>query len=502
MFVLFFHLDFATDSNRGEIFALAFMSNGLTNPNADIFISTNDPGGAQVMISLPFLPDVAGFPRTVTVTRETNQLIEFPVGIDGDFDIRVDSIVETTKSILVTSTADVSIIGLNDQDVSTDGFLALPCKDFKPADESTNLQEYRYFVFSANNDDAMFSSRILLVTCESRPDITVTLPGGEDEVVPDALRQYEAYLIERSEVDLTGTVIISDTPLAVFTGHECGQAPFAVTACDHLVEQIPPHATYGTMFFAVPFALRESGDIFRIGSLNNDNQVTVTCTRRTASGSISIDASSRTIGVGQFHEHRTLQNDGTTANYRRDFCCIETSRPAIVMQYSLGHTEDRVGENFGDPAITLVPPVTQYSNNYTVHTFDGILPPLSPERYRSYISWAVSAEFFSPDIVGDDQNLMVNGAPFSPPPLPEGSGGYVPIQCSGGRICGYGAFGQIATAIDSTITYESQREANPGIYVSIYGFVRENSYAYPAGYQCEPIGRECNINFSDALSLD
>ena len=466
------------------------MSNGLTNPNADIFISTNDPEGAQVTISLPFLPDVDGFPRTVTVTRDTNQLIEFPVGIDGDFDIRVDRTVESTKSILVTSTAEVSIIGVNHQDVSTDGFLALPCKDFRPADESSNLLDYRYFVFSANNDNAMFSSRILLVTCGSSPDITVTLPDGENEVVP-TLQQYEAYLIERSVVDLTGTVIVSSTPLAVFSGHECGQVPFAATACNHLVEQIPPHATYGTMFFAVPFALRESGDIFRIGSLIDNNEVTVTCTRRTASGSILIGGSPRTINKGEFHEHRTLQNIGATANYRRDFCCIETSRPAIVMQYSLGHSEDIVGDNFGDPAITLVPPVAQYSNNYTVHTFDGILPPLSPQQYRSYISWAVSAEFFSPDIVGDDQNLMVNGVPFTPPPLPEGSGGYVSIQCSGGRVCGYGAFGRIPTAVDSTITYESQREANPGIYVSIYGFVRENSYAYPAGYQCEPIGREC-----------
>ena len=85
---------------------------------------------------------------------------------------------------------------------------------------------------------------------------------------------------------------------------------------------------------------------------------------------------------------------------------------------------------------------------------------------------------------------MVNGAPFPPASLPDGSGGYVPIQCSGGRVCGYGAFGRIPTAVDSTI-YESQREANPGIYVSTYGFVRENSFAYPAGYQCELIGHEC-----------
>ena len=430
------------------------MSIGATNSDSAIFISTNDPSAADVDIIFPLL-EVPGFPITRTVSKGNKAVVHFPVGINGDLDIRVDSVVESTKSILVRSTADVSIIGLNDRDVSTDAFLALPCKNFKPADGTSNLADYRYFVFSANNDNTMFSSRILLVTCENGPDITVTLPDGENEVVP-TLRQYEAYLIERSEVDLTGTVIESSTPLAVFAGHECGQVPAGDSACDHLVEQIPPHAVYGMMFFAVPFALQESGDIFRIGSLIAGNEVTVTCTRRTANGSISAVTSSGTINIGQYHEHRTLQNTGTTtANYRRDFCCIETSRPAIVMQYSLGNT---VRGNLGRPAMTLVPPVAQYRNNYTVHTFDESLRPDSPQNYSSFISWAVSSEFFDPDVVGDDQNLLVNGVPFPPPPVSMmGSGEYIPIRCRGGRVCGYGAFGPIPLG-DSTVSYMNPRE--------------------------------------------
>ena len=68
-------------------------------------------------------------------------------------------------------------------------------------------------------------------------------------------------------------------PLAVFTGHQCGQFPTNVTACDILVEQIPPHVTYGQTFFALPLAVRRSGELYRVGSILDDNDVTVTCTK-------------------------------------------------------------------------------------------------------------------------------------------------------------------------------------------------------------------------------
>lgn len=62
--------------------------------------------------------------------------------------------------------------------------------------------------------------------------------------------------------DLSGTVIESDRPVAVFAGHACAQVPFDRYACDHVEEQLPPVAAWGTEHVvarAVPLASGASG---------------------------------------------------------------------------------------------------------------------------------------------------------------------------------------------------------------------------------------------------
>ena len=487
--------DPATESNEGQRFALGFMGGLGTNPSASLLVSTNSPDGAMVTVTSPVTPGLISPGQIIfTVGRGSSVAIPLPVGNDGEPDIRVNTPQDFGKGILVTSSADVSIIGFNKADASADAFLALPCKDFNSADGSSNIIEYKYFIFSTaseTNFGQPFSSRILIVPCVESDVSIILTDEGSPGIRNLRLFQYQTFLFEQTR-DLTGTIVSSRTPLSVFAGHQCGQVPFFSSACDHLVEQIPAHAVYGTMFFAVPFALRESGDIFRIGSVVDDNEVTVTCSRRMSISSTTVLTltTALVINAGEYHKHRTLRRADvpnlTTANYSRDICCIETSKPAIVMQYSLGHSEDEVF-GIGDPAMTLVPPVQQLSNNYTAHTIDGIF---GTGQFSSFLSWAVSSEFFNPDIVGDDQNLMLNGTPYPPPSRSMlGSAEYTPIRCRNGLVCGYGAFGPIPVG-ETAVSYESARDSNPGVYASIYGFAQETSYAYPAGYQCEPIGRE------------
>lgn len=502
-------------SNVDTKFVLGFF--GVNNnaippqPNANLYIATNDPRGAQVVIDTPNIT-LTGFPKTISIPPGVTETVSFPVNLGGE-DIRVSDVVSSgNKAITVKSTnnARLSIIGVNDESRSTDGFLALPCKSYSPADGSVNIVEYKYFVFSSGTT-TRFQSRILIIPCEEAVNDQVSIKQpGERVMNLENLQKYETFLFQRSRrpdpndssrtipIDLTGTVIKSRTPLAVFVGHECGQVPSESTACDHLVEQIPPHAVYGQMFFPVPFALRESGDIFKIGSVSNDNEVTVTCTRRTADGSSSIVSSSATINEGEYHTHRTLARADvsglTTDGYRRDFCCIETSEPAVVMQYMLGHSEDEVsiqGVNgqIGDPSMTLVPPVSQYSNDYIVNTFDDILDDDANMEYESYVSWAIASAFFEPN-TPDEANFVVNDVTYTPPSRTmTGTGEYIPIRCKNGTICGYGAFGPLPAG-SSTISYNSPRDPHATVYASVYGFQRENSYAYPAGFECTPLGCE------------
>ena len=434
----------------------------------------------------------------IKVDPGTMSVVRFPVGRDGDPDIRVTSSDQRVNGIHVFSTngAELTVAGVNDESVSTDAFLALPCKDFKSGDGRYNTNQYKYFVFStaAIGTTLVFNSRFLIVPCTDRPTISYRLPGATSNTpITDPLNRYDTFIVQRSG-DLTGTVITSNAPLAVFVGHECGQVPSDITACDHLVEQVPPHAAFGTTFFALPFALRESGDIFKVGSVVDDNDVVITCSRRSSTGVATVNTlPTVTINEGGFHEFRTFaksdQNGLSSDDYRREFCCIETSKPAIVMQYSLGHSADLVnlagasGQQ-GDPAMSLVPPVTQYRNNFLLTTADQVRAD-----FRGYMSWAISSEFFNPE-TSDPNNFLINDTAFLPPPRHElGSQEYVSIYCQNGEVCGYGAFSPLASGT-ATVQYDSAREPNAAVYTSVYGFLREISFAYPAGYECEPIGCE------------
>ena len=490
------------ETTEGTHFALGFLRNVEDGFDADLYLSSSHPDGAMATVSFPNR-QVPGFPMDVEVPSSGSIRVALPT--EGDDDITVGQARDTISGIRVTSDNPIGIIGANEQLVSTDAFLAFPCKDFLPADGSSNTREYKYFVFSTLTEETVppFNSRFLIVACEAVDNVEIVLPS---ETEPDSfdLAAYETHLVDQGAgVDLTGTVITSSSPLAVFASHECGQIPSTRTACDHLVEQIPPHVVYGQMFFAIPFAARESGDIFRVGSILDDNVVTVTCNQRSADGSSERVTMSDTITADgdRYYEFRTRRRLATQNldrdDYRRDFCCIETSKPAIVMQYSLGHTEDEVpipAGQLGDPAMTLVPPVEQYINSFKINTFNDLRS--TGDQFFSYVSWAVSSEFFNPSIINDDRSFQVNGQPFLPASrtndvlTSRGSEDYVEIYCSNGQICGYGAFSPLTQPGDNLIEWVSTREENPAIYSSIYGFSREVSYAYPAGYQCEPIGRE------------
>ena len=477
-----------------------------------LFIGTNDPRGAEVRVEIPNKA-IKGFPKTISIPRGAPATVSLPTGDDGD--IRVMRQMGSNNAVKVTSLNDASlqVIGMNDNARSTDGFLALPCKAYRAADGLTSVREYKYFVFSSGTiTSTPLHSRILIIPCEEDTNgITIDQPGKVSRNVP-FLKRYQTYLFqqsfgtdtttgERVSIDLTGTVITSPSPLAVFVGHECGQVPTEASTCDHLVEQIPPHATYGQTFFVVPYALRRSGDIFKIGSVVDDNEITITCTRRYGiDDTMTTVTSTATINRGQYHTHKTLailDGDIALGDYRRDFCCIETSKPATVMQYMLGHNVDNilidgVAGEIGDPSMSLVPPVTQYSNNYLAKTPEEVLDESKSgfTEYLSFVSWAVPAPFFDPSLAGDLASFQVNGDTYSPPDRDMmGSGGYVPIFCKNGEVCGYGGFGPLEPG-NITIAYNSSRNSQAGLFATIYGYMGEDSYAFPAGYQCEALGRE------------
>ena len=154
--------------------------------------------------------------------------------------------------------------------------MAYPCQDISGA-------PYEYYIVSRNSSSSQTKSEFLLVGCED--DTTITITPTQTVSIPKdtqsssstltsifsgvskqiTLNKMQTLLIGKSSTDLTGSRIVSNKPLTVISGHECGNV-LSGSPCEHLTEQIPPSTTWGRKFLLVPFGGRNNGQYYKVVS--------------------------------------------------------------------------------------------------------------------------------------------------------------------------------------------------------------------------------------------
>ena len=442
------------------------------------------------------------YSRTEVARRGSFTFISLPAGVNGVPNIAVKTNGTTTtddrqKGVIVEAadpTDELTVYVFNDAQTSSDAYMALSCVEF-PA-----TKNYQYFVFSSDGD--YFESQFLITPCEDNtrisvrlshslthpnwvlPSVAITKPTSITKSVYGRLFNRFDTVMLSSTTDLTGSIITSNKPLSVFVGHQCG-APGGTRDCNYLVEQVPPHPTYGDLFFMAPFSVRETGGIYRIGSVTDGSQVTINCDclvdsgsgNRVALQSKGIRLYSATVNRGQYVQCRT-PGLGDAQNY----CCVQSSQPVTTMSYTLGHLTDSLpslpNPPTGGPAMVYIPPATSYLNSYILTTAENMTTP-----FKGYLSYILPVLLFN-NSSEDKQRFTVNNEPFLPPE------GYEPIRCNVGnstKVCAYGATGYIGHG-NFEIGYKNiEAEAFWGF---TYGYAQDVSYAYPLAFEMEPIGCE------------
>lgn len=170
--------------------------------------------------------------------------------------------------------------------------------------------------------------------------------GVEAEV---SLQRYDYVQLSSNTGDLTGTVLESDQPIAVFGGHSCGQVPNKMTDfCDHLEEQIFPVDTWGQQFVALRSPKRGDEDMFwRVLARENGAKVTFSPKPE------GLDAAVQDIPPGGFI--------GFSAS--SDFQ-ISSNNPILVAGYMYGCAATGDPTCPGDPSMVLMVPVEQWQADY------------------------------------------------------------------------------------------------------------------------------------------
>ena len=436
-------------TNEGNEFFVGFMENHPYFPSESedsFFITTNQSenvvpvnvtvkgGHSRVFMASP------GVTNTLAITSQETRMP--PQGIH----------------ILAADNNEITVFGSNEEFFSVDGFLALPCRQLP-------IEQYNYYAVSVppSTSSVMLipaDSAVLIVSCNNDTQVTyiptesVTDPQNSDATVPAGssttvtLAEAQPLYIQ-SRGDLTGTHIVSNQPISIFSGHECAYSPPTQgIQCDHLVEQIPPTATWGRIFLTAPSADRNAGDIFKIVVPQENTVINITCINQAA----TVDTpTAPMLSV-------TLEAAGNSWNFTAaatEYCSIEASKPILVTQFGVGDVNVGV-----DTYMTLVPAVSQYRNDiqFSVISSSGFAPS----------HWAnifVTPNHFQP------ANITMDGVRGS-------SDGWVAIHCSSGDVCGYARQMQLHGTHSRLIRHDNPAAS---LGVIIYGSIGPKAYGYPGG---------------------
>ena len=263
------------------------------------------------------------------------------------------------QGIHVHSDGQVSLIVVNYQSLTMGIYQAYPHHIFP-------ISQYQYYAVSIGTHLSYTMSEILLVGNIDNTTITIT-PTGNVTVPIDIhsasspnetilagttkiikLHRFQTFLFGATGVDLSGSSIVSNQPLSVVSGHQCGNIPSNIMFCDHVSEQIPPTVTWGKRFILTPYKDRTAGQYFKLIASQNALTIMHNC------------------GSGVCTIHLALAGDVDiiyTSNIT--YCYLESDKPLLVTQMIPSRNADGIT---GDPSISIIYPIEQYKRDISFFT--------------------------------------------------------------------------------------------------------------------------------------
>lgn len=243
-------------------------------------------------------------------------------------------------SVHITSDKPIFVYGLNRRFQTTDSFLAFPVDvlgtEYRAMCYTVSIEMLPIFAIVATEDNTDVTI-IPSFDTEDRPaniPFTVRLNKGD-------VYQVAAKFVQSPKCDLTGSIIRANKKIAVFSGHQCAYVPPNRSACNHLVEQMPPITSWGKHYYLGILKSRRNYT-FRVLANEPDTRVFV-------DGKLV-----RTLNAGEFFDSLVDKALQITAN-----------KPILVAQYSHGYN---IGDSIGDPMMLLVSPTLQFLKSYRFAT--------------------------------------------------------------------------------------------------------------------------------------
>lgn len=144
-----------------------------------------------------------------------------------------------------------------------------------------------------------------------------------------------------ASTQLTGSSILADKPIAVFSGNNCTNIPTGNSACDHIVEQMPSIDQLSSTYLVAQTPRTGTlGNVMRVVATEDNTEVRV-------DGALVATLAAK----GDFYEGRVTGGHELIA-----------TNPVLVAQYLIGQGQS--GGANTDPAMTIVPGSDQWLKSY------------------------------------------------------------------------------------------------------------------------------------------
>lgn len=353
------------------------MDNYLTNFKLELFVTTSRTTSVDVSVTSPGWTNPSVNEQFSVIAGSVKQLFI-------NLNLRLNGSVKEKKGILVTSTDEIVIYGVNKQDYSNDAFLGLP----------TDVLGMEYYTVTYY--PPYRRAQIMVVGVEDSTSVSIKLGGcstcgsvsyngvtySRGQTMNVALNRYDAIQLQ-STGDLTGTYITSNKKVSVFSGNRKTKTGSGGSQ-DHLVEHLTPVDTWGKKFATVPTPMRTVGDYFKIIASEDSTTVTYKCNKNGAINTGSLSFSK----AGDFTQ--ILIASGK-------YCYMIADKAILLIQIVLSQQSS---SEPSDPAMLIIPPIEQYAADYTFTT-----PKYSKGSYDNYFMFIVKK--------ADKNGLRIDGSAFA-----------------------------------------------------------------------------------------
>jgi hypothetical protein len=353
--------------------------------------------------------------------------------------------------------------------------------------------------------------RAYLTVVGTRPNTTVTVvpradvvPGGPVELghtagtpIQVTLGPFDVLNLEtgRQGADFTGSTVLADNAVAVFSGVECADSPYwndlndRRCCCDHLEAQIVPRNTLGRRYVAVHFVnrtrvVRAAGA--SVASVPNEPEYTRVLA--TAPGETRVRtslAADPAMPRGPRLEFSLQQGQSryltATTHYE-----LEASAPVYVASFMASQLNTGIPLRYpgGDPSFVPMPPVEQWRDTYVF---------LTPDKYAFDFVTIVAP--LDATVTLDDSPVPNADCESAP------SDGCVPTRdspCPSPQFMVYTCQLSFPIVVDDlpypqNVRPGRQRDgvhtvrASRPVGVWVSGFDLRVSYGYPAGTRLDPL---------------